>query len=407
MFIFANPYILNMLSNRQLFLQHLAIPSEAPESLEIVRAEGIFLYDVKGRKYIDLVSGVSVSNVGHRHPKVIEAIEEQLKHYLHLMVYGEYIQSPQVKLAGKLASVLPKNLDSVFFVNSGSEAIEGALKLAKRITGRSEILAYKNAYHGSTHGALSVLGNEEMKYAYRPLLPEIRFLEFNKSEELSRITSETAAVLIEPIQAEAGILKPDTAYMQALRDICDKNGTLLIFDEVQMGFGRTGKLFAFEHFGIVPDILCLAKGMGGGMPIGAFVSSKENMQTLTHNPALGHITTFGGHPVSCAAALASLEVIIEDQLAEQADKKGKTFKTELENNPVVDHIRQIGLMLAVELKTAYSAPKLIKALQENGLIVDQFLFNTTSFRIAPPLTINTNEIYQVIEKIKSSLEILK
>jgi len=395
-----------MRNNRQLFLQHLATPAEVPDALEIVKAEGIFLYDTNGRTFIDLVSGVSVSNTGHRHPKVVRAIEDQLKKYLHLMVYGKYIQSPQVMLAGLMTSKLPGNLQSVFFVNSGSEAIEGALKLAKRVTGRSEIIAFKNAYHGSTHGAMSVLGDEEMKFAYRPLLPEIKFLQFNNSDDLAKITSETAAVITEPIQAEAGILVPDIEYISALRDQCTKTETILIFDEVQMGFGRTGKLFAFEHFGVVPDILCLAKGMGGGMPIGAFVSSKEQMSTLTHNPALGHITTFGGHPVSCAAALASLEVIIEDQLAENANEKGILFKKEIEKHETVDHIRQVGLMLAVELKASHSVSKLVKILQQNGLIVDQFLFNRTSFRIAPPLTISFDEIKLAVEKINRSLDTL-
>ena len=395
-----------MLNNRQLFLQHLAVPAEIPDAIEIVRAEGIFLYDTEGKAYIDLVSGVSVSNVGHRHPKVVQAIEEQLKKYMHLMVYGKYIQSPQVKLAGKLTSLLPENLQSVFFVNSGSEAIEGAVKLAKRITGRREIVAFKNAYHGSTHGALSILGNEEMKYAYRPLLPGIRFLSFNRREDLQNITDKTAAVVIEPIRAEAGILIPDKTYMKALRKRCDETGTLLIFDEVQMGFGRTGKLFAFEHFDIVPDILCLAKAMGGGMPIGAFVASKEHMNSLTHNPALGHITTFGGHPVSCAAALASLEVILDENLTEQANSKGIQFKDRLELHAKVDHIRQAGLMLAVELKPEFSIPKLVKILQQNGLIVDQFLFNDHSFRIAPPLTITNEEIDMVIEKVAKSLDTL-
>ena len=392
-----------MLNNRQLFLQHLAVPAEVPDALEIVRAEGIFLYNVDGNKYIDLVSGVSVSNVGHRHPKVVQAIEEQLKKYMHLMVYGKYIQSPQVLLAEKLASLLPENLQSVYFVNSGSEAIEGAVKLAKRVTGKRKIIAFKNAYHGSTHGALSILGNEEMKYAYRPLLPGVSFLSFNRKEDLKKITRDAAAVVIEPVQAEAGILVPDEEYMTALRNRCNETGTLLIFDEVQMGFGRTGKLFAFEHFGIIPDILCLAKAMGGGMPIGAFVAGKEHMQTLTHHPALGHITTFGGHPVSCAAALASLEIILDEQLAEQANEKGSLFKNILEQHPKVNHIRQIGLMLAVELKKEYSIPKMVKILQKNSLIVDQFLFNDRSFRIAPPLTINEEEIALVIDKVVASL----
>ena len=395
-----------MLNNRQLFLQHLAVPAEIPDAIEIVKAEGIFIYDTEGKTYIDLVSGVSVSNIGHRHPKVVQAIEEQLKKYMHLMVYGKYIQSPQVKLAGKLTSLLPENLQSVFFVNSGSEAIEGAVKLAKRVTGRREIVAFKNAYHGSTHGALSILGNEEMKYAYRPLLPGIRFLQFNQETELENITEQTAAVVIEPVQAEAGILIPDKSYMKALRNRCNETGTLLIFDEVQMGFGRTGKLFAFEHFDVVPDILCLAKAMGGGMPIGAFVSGKEHMNTLTHNPALGHITTFGGHPVSCAAALASLEVILDENLTEQANTKGELFKNRLEEHAKVDHIRQAGLMLAIELKPEFSIPKLVKILQQNGLIVDQFLFNNHSFRIAPPLTITYEEIDKVVEKVIKSLDTL-
>ncbi len=395
------------LTNRQLFYQHLAIPADVPDALEIVKAEGIYLYDIDGNRFTDLVSGVSVSNIGHRHPKVVEAIKNQLDQYLHLMVYGKYIQSPQVKLARKLAGQLPDSLDSVFFVNSGSEAIEGALKLAKRINGRSEIIAFKNAYHGSTHGALSVLGNEEMKNAYRPLLPDIRFLNFNNENELDQITDQTACVIIEPIQAEAGIIIPDKSYLKALRRQCNKTGTILIFDEVQMGFGRTGKLFAFENFDIVPDILCLAKGMGGGMPIGAFVSSSSYMNLLTHNPALGHITTFGGHPVSCAAALASLEVILEEGLHKKAEKKGQLFVELLKNHPTVKSIRQIGLMLAVDLKPAYSVSKLVKILQKNKLIVDQFLFNSSSFRIAPPLTITEQEIREVSEKVIESLNSLK
>ncbi|MCF6170640.1 MAG: aspartate aminotransferase family protein [Bacteroidales bacterium] len=392
------------LTNRQLFYQHLALPANIAEAIEIVKAEGIYLYDINGRPYTDLVSGVSVSNVGHRHPMVLAAIHKQLEQYLHLMVYGKYIQSPQVKLAGKMAEHLPESLNSVFFVNSGSEAIEGALKLAKRITGRTEIAAFKNAYHGSTHGALSVLGNEEMKNAYRPLLPDVRFLQFTNEAELERITERTACVVAEPVQAEAGIRLPGKSYHKKLRARCDKTGSILIFDEVQMGFGRTGKLFAFENFGIVPDILCLAKGMGGGMPIGAFVSSAKNMALLTHNPALGHITTFGGHPVSCAAALASLEVILEDGLHEKAEKKGKLFVDSLQSHPVVQNIRRAGLMLAVEIKAGFSVSKLVKLLQANGLIVDQFLFNNSSFRIAPPLTITEKEIRGVAREVVKSLD---
>lgn len=396
------------LTNRELFYRNLAIPSEMPDALEIVRAEGIYVYDNRGNEYVDLVSGVSVSNVGHLHPKVVEAVEEQLKMYMHLMVYGKYIQSPQVRLAGLMADNLPESLDSVYFVNSGSEAIEGALKLAKRITGRTEMIAFKNAYHGHTHGAMSLLGNEEMKYAFYPLLPDIRFLDFNELEGLALITEKTACVVIEPIQAEAGIIIPDKIFIRVLRERCTETGTMLIFDEVQMGFGRTGKLFAFEHFNVVPDILCLAKAMGGGMPIGAFVSSKENMKLLTHHPELGHITTFGGHPVSCAAALASLEVILQEKLQERAQVKGRMFEKELSGHPLVKEIRQIGLMLAVELIDEKTTDRVVHELYQSRLIIDRFLFNNTSFRIAPPLTITEDEIKMISQRILTSLnQILK
>ena len=394
------------LTNRQLFFQHLALPSIDLEALEVVKAKGIYLYTDKGEQYIDLVSGVSVSNVGHLHPKVVEAVNEQLKKYMHLMVYGKYIQSPQVKLAGLMAANLPESLNSIFFVNSGSEAIEGALKLAKRITGRTEIVSFNNAYHGSTHGALSVLGNEEMKYAFRPLLPDIRFIEFNNKENLKQITAKTACVIVEPVQAEAGIILPEDNYLKALRKRCNETGAILIFDEVQMGFGRTGKLFAFENFDVVPDILCLAKGMGSGMPIGAFVSSKKNMAMLTFNPALGHITTFGGHPVSAAAGLAGLQVVLDENLPEKANRKGAAIKNALKNHPAVAQIRQTGLMLGVELKKEYAAARMVAILKKNKLIVDQFLFNEHSFRIAPPLTITDDEIEQVIAKVTLSLNML-
>ena len=391
------------LTNRELFYRNVAIPSEEPEALEIVRAEGIYVYDDQGNEYVDLVSGVSVSNVGHLHPKVVEAVEDQIKKYMHLMVYGKYIQSPQVRLAGLMAEHLPKSLDSVFYVNSGSEAIEGALKLAKRMTGRTEMIAFKDAYHGHTHGAMSLLGNEKMKFAFYPLLPDVRFLEFNDLDVLDQITEKTACVLIEPVQAEAGIIIPGKNYIQAVRERCNETGTVLIFDEVQMGFGRTGTLFAFEQFGAVPDILCLAKAMGGGMPVGAFVSSKENMKLLTHHPQLGHITTFGGHPVSCAAALASLEVILQEKLHEQAPAKGKLFVEKLSHHPLVKEIRQIGLMIAVELTDENTMNKLEQGLFKSRLIIDRFLFDNNSFRIAPPLTITEEEINKVSERIVSSL----
>lgn len=395
------------LTNRQLYYQHLAVPANVPEALEIVKAEGIYLHTDTGEKYVDLVSGVSVSNLGHRHPKIIEAIKDQLDKYMHLMVYGEFIQSPQVKLAGKLTENLPDSLDAVFFVNSGSEAIEGAMKLAKRSTGRSEIIAFKNAYHGGTHGALSILGNEEMKYAFRPLLPDIRFLEFNNFADLGLITKKTAAVFVESIQAEAGIVLPKKGFLQALRKRCTEVGCELILDDIQMGFGRTGKLFSFENYDFVPDIITLAKGMGGGMPIGAFVSSKEKMNLLQHQPALGHITTFGGHPVSAAAALATIEILTETNLIEEANAKGKQFADVLINHPKVKEVRQIGLMLAVELINDKIATDIMPILFANHLIVDQFLFNRSSFRIAPPLTITFDEIDEIIQTLIKSLDQIK
>lgn len=391
-------------SNRQLFQEYMALPSVVTEPIEIVKSEGIYLYDLDGKRYVDLVSGVSVSNTGHRHPRVVAAIKEQLDQYMHLMVYGKFVQAPQVQMARLMAEHLPSSLQSVFFVNSGSEAIEGALKLAKRVTGRSRMLSFNKAYHGSTHGAMSMLGHEEMKYAYRPLLPDIQFLDFNDKDQLSHINEEVACVLVEPVQAEAGIIIPDKEYMSALRNKCNETGTLLIFDEVQMGFGRTGKLFAFEHFNIVPDILCLAKGMGGGMPVGAFVASKQHMDTLTHHPALGHITTFGGHPVSCAAALASLQVILEDELHLKAHSKGRLFSEALIHHPTVKEIRQIGLMIGVELYPDHHVYTLLKLFQKNGLIVDQFLFNEHSFRIAPPLTITQTEISDICKTLVLCLD---
>ncbi len=392
------------LTDRTLFYRHLALPSDVPDALEIVRAEGIYLYDHKGERYVDLVSGVSVSNVGHGHPEVKEAVKKQVDTYMHLMVYGKYIQSPQVRLAGKLAEILPPSLNSVYLVNSGSEAIEGALKLAKRITGRTEIVAFKNAYHGSTHGALSVLGNEEMKYAYRPLLPDIRFLRFNDFDGIEQITEKTACVLVEPVQAEAGIILPEKNYLKMLKKRCSETGTPLIFDEVQMGFGRTGKMFAFENYGVVPDILCVAKAMGGGMPIGAFISSKENMSLLTHHPALGHITTFGGHPVSSTAALTSLNIILCEKLHEKAHAKGKLFVDRLQQHPLIKEIRQIGLMIGVELLSDQITDEAVKEMYRNKLIVDRFLFNNNSFRIAPPLTVTYEEIEEISRKILQALD---
>ena len=393
-----------MLTQRQLFFQHLALPSAHTLALEIEKAEGIYLFDSDGKKYIDLVSGVSVSNVGHRHPMIIKAIKNQLDKYMHLMVYGKYIQTPQVDLATKLSENLPKNLNSTYFVNSGSEAIEGALKLVKRYTGKTEIIAFKNGYHGGTHGALSLLGNEKLKYAFRPLLPNIQFLDFNNIEQLSKINEKTACVVIEPIQAEAGIILPEKDFLKKLRRRCDETNTLLIFDEIQVGFGRTGKLFCFENYEVTPDILCLAKAMGGGMPIGAFISSKEIMSSLTFNPELGHITTFGGHPVCCAAALANLKLLTESNIIKNVNKKGELFINELKDNTAVKCFRQKGLMIAVELENEQNVSKLLELFVVNGLIVDQFLFNSNSFRIAPPLIITETEIKEICKTINFCMD---
>ena len=316
-----------MLNLRQLFLNHNAQTTDFPLSLEITHAQGLYLFDQAGKKYLDLIAGIGVSSIGHRHPKVIDAIKNQADRYLHLMVYGEYIQTPQTLLAAKLASLLPPNLSNVYLVNSGSEAIEGAMKLAKRYTGRSEIIACKNSYHGSTHGALSIMGNESYKQAYRPLLPDIRFMEFGEITSLENISTKTAAVFIETIQGEAGIKIANKAYWKALRAKCSETGTLLVLDEIQCGIGRSGKFTAFEHYDIVPDILVLAKALGGGMPIGAFISSPNIMNSLKENPILGHITTFGGHPINCAAALATLDVLESENLIESVIEKGDLFKS--------------------------------------------------------------------------------
>jgi acetylornithine/N-succinyldiaminopimelate aminotransferase len=392
-----------MLSPRQLFLLNTAQTSSSPRLLEIERAEGMFLYDYAGKSYMDLVSGFAVSNTGHRHPKVIQAIKDQADKYLHLTVYGEYIQSPQIKFASKLASILPNTLSSIYFVNSGAEATEGAMKLAKRYTGRAEIIACNNSYHGSTHGALSVMGNEHYKQAYRPLLPGIRFIEFNNLIDLSMISTDTAAVIMETIQGEAGVIVPDTNYMQSLRKRCDETNTLLILDEIQSGFGRTGKLFAFEHFDIKPDILLLAKGMGGGMPIGAFISSNEIMSVLKENPILGHITTFGGHPVSCAAGLANLEVILDENLFEDVPKKESLFRKCLQHTEIKE-IRGKGLMLSLQLTSFDQVEKVSKRCVENGIIIDWFLHCDTAMRIAPPLIITDNEIEMACKTIIEAIE---
>jgi len=391
------------MTNRELFFRYMGLPSSAPLAIEMERAKGIYIYDISGKEYIDLASGVAVNNTGHGNPEVIAAVKDQVDRYMHLMVYGEYIQAPQVQLSDELINHLPESLDSVYFVNSGSEANEGAMKLAKRHTGRTEIFAFRNAYHGGTQGALSILGNEKLKYAFRPLLPETRFLEFNNFNELNKITDKTAAIVIETIQAEAGIILPEKDFLKELRKRCDKTETLLIIDDIQMGFGRTGKLFSFENFEITPDILTLAKAMGGGMPIGAFIASKQIMNSLTINPKLGHITTFGGHPVSCAAALANLKFITRGKLIEDSNRKGKLFKDSLKDNPKIIKIRQAGLMLGLDVENNSIMDKLITNFLKNGLITDRFLFRSNAFRIAPPLIITDDEIYKTIDLIVKSI----
>jgi acetylornithine/succinyldiaminopimelate/putrescine aminotransferase len=396
-----------MVSNRQLFLNHIGQTSPAPLMLEIVSAEGVYMFGPDGEKYLDLISGVSVSNTGHRHPRVVAAIKEQVDSYLHLMVYGELIQSPQVRYAECLIRLLPSFLNTCYFVNSGSEAIEGALKLAKKFTGRSRIFSFMNAYHGSTHGALSIQGCELYKNSFRPLLPDTFLIGFNDFDALNQIDEKTACVVVEPIQAEAGVICPEKDFLGSLRQKCNETGALLIFDEVQTGFGRTGSMFATERFKVYPDIIVLAKALGGGMPLGAFISSKEIMSVLSVNPPLGHITTFGGHPVCCAAGLASLEVIIDENLVAECNKKSDFIKHSLKHQ-AIKKIRGEGLLLAVELPDNESVNYAVAHAPEFGIILDYFLFCSNAFRIAPPLTITYGEIsWACSQLIKLLDEVMK
>ncbi len=376
---------------RELFYKNLAQTSPAPLALEIERAEGVYLFDSSGKKYIDLISGISVSNVGHRHPAVLKAINEQLDKYMHLMVYGEYVQSPQVKFAKRLTELLPASLNAVYFVNSGAEAIEGSMKLAKRFTGRTEIISFKNAYHGSTQGALSIMGDERLKKPFYPLLPDTKQLSYNSFEDIELISNKTACVIVEPVQGEAGIVLPDEGYLKALRKKCTEVGALLIFDEIQTAFGRTGKLFAFENENVIPDVICLAKSLGGGMPLGAFIADTKIMHVLSVDPELGHITTFGGHPVCCAAGMAALEVIVNDKLSEKVAEKEKLFLQLLKHSKI-KAVRSKGLLIAVEFENFEINKKIIDGCIANGVIVDWFLFNMNSMRIAPPLTITEEQI---------------
>lgn len=397
--MFREPYRL-----REQFLRHVGQTSPSPLGLEIQRAEGVFLYTPEGKRYFDLVSGVSVSNVGHSNPEVTGAVCEQVRKHMHLMVYGEIIQKPQVEHAALLASHLPGNLDAVFYVNSGSEANEAAVKLAKRATGRTEIISCINSYHGSTHGALSLMGSEKFKNAFRPLLPDIRHIRFNSIEDLEFITAKTAAFIIEPVQGEGGVRIPVEGYLEAVRQKCTQTGTILIFDEIQTGFGRCGKLFAAEKWDVVPDIITLAKALGGGMPLGALAASSELMSKWQSNPVLGHITTFGGHPVSCAAALASLKILIREEWIANAERKGLLYKTILESHKAVKEIRQVGLLLAVDLGESRAAEKILPLLIEEGVMSDWFLFDENSFRIAPPLSITDEEIIYSASLIAAALD---
>ena len=376
---------------RQLFLQHVAQTSTAPMALEIVHAEDCWLTDVDGKKYIDLIGGISVANVGHRHPAVIQAIQEQIDKYLHVMVYGEFIQSPQVKYAQALSQLLPSSLNNVYFTNSGAEAVEGAMKLAKRVTGRNEIVAFNKSYHGSTQGALSIIGDEYWRAAYRPLLAGISHLNYNNLEQLSCITEDTACVIAETVQAESGVQPPSKEWLQALRNRCTEVGALLVLDEIQAGFGRTGKLWAFEHFDIMPDILLLGKALGGGMPLGAFVADKNIMGMLADNPVLGHITTFGGHPVSCAAGLAAFNVLTNGTIINDVKNKGALFQ-QLLHHPKIKSVSAFGLWMAVEFDSFETCKKVIDLCVASGVVTDWFLFTAHALRISPPLTITDKTI---------------
>ena len=392
-----------MFTNRQLFLKYLGQTSPSPLMLEIESAEGVFMFGPSGEKYLDLISGVSVSNTGHRHPKVVKAVKDQVDSYMHLMVYGEIIQSPQVKYAEYLVQHLPGSLDSCYFVNSGSEAVEGALKLAKRFTGRSRIISFKNGYHGSTHGPLSIQGSEQSRNAFRPLLPDTFQIRFNDPEALDIIDEKTACVILEPVQAEAGVILPQNGFLEKVREKCTSSNCLLIFDEIQTGFGRTGHMFAIDRYKVVPDILLLAKALGGGMPLGAFLSSAAIMKSLMTNPSLGHITTFGGHPVCCAAGLASMKVLSDENLVASCNEKSALFRKNLRHN-LIEEIRGEGLLLAIGIKKPEFINYLVSKAPEYGLILDYFLFCNDALRIAPPLIITEDQITYACGKLSDLLD---
>ncbi len=391
---------------RKQFLAHVGQTSPSPMLVEVARAEGTFFYTPEGKRYYDLVAGVSVSNVGHSNPAVVRAVQEQAARYMHVMVYGELVERPQVEYAARIAALLPGGLESVYFVNSGAEAVEGALKLAKRYTGRTELVSMRRAYHGSTHGAMSMMGTpegEEWKSAFRPLLPDVQAIEFNDFAALERITDRTACVLAEPVQGEAGVRPPQPGYLEALRRRCDQVGALLLFDEIQTGMGRTGAMFAATRYGVEPDIVCLAKAFGGGMPLGAFVARHEIMDTLRERPVLGHITTFGGHPV-CAAGLAALDYLVEHRVVERVEAKGALYEELLRDHPAVREIRRAGLLMAVELGEAPKLYRLMELFKEEGILSDWFLYCDTAFRISPPLTISEEEVRDSAAIIRRCLD---
>jgi acetylornithine/succinyldiaminopimelate/putrescine aminotransferase len=390
------------MTTRELFFKHLGQTSPAPLALEIVRAEGLYLYDAEGKKFLDAIGGISVCNTGHRHPAVVEAIKNQTEQYLHILVYGELIQSPQVAFAQQLAARLPDKLQSVFFTNSGTEATEGAMKLAKRVTGRTEIAAFDHSYHGSTQGSLSVMGDEYWRNAFRPLLPGVSHLQFNNFRDLGQITGKTACVIAETVQAENGVIKPLREWMLALRTRCNETGTLLILDEIQTGFGRTGTIWGFEQYGVIPDIILLGKALGGGLPLGAFVASKSLMDAFTGNPVLGHISTFGGHPLSCAAGLAAMNVLFDEMLIKQVAEKEKFFCKQLVHPNIVS-VRSAGLLIAVEFDNFDTNKRIIDACISAGLLTDWFLFARNCMRIAPALTISFSEIAEICRIIKSKI----
>jgi len=391
------------MNQRQLFLAHVGQTSDAPLALEIVKANGSTLWDINGKSYIDLIAGISVCNVGHCHPNVVEAINKQAAAYMHIMVYGELVESPQVAYAKMLTDHLPSTLNSVFYTASGSEATEGAMKLSKRYSGRTQIISFKNSYHGSTQGALSIMGDEYWRNAFRPLLPDVMQLNYNSFEDLAHITERTACVIAETVQAEAGVLVPRNGWLVALRDRCTETGTLLVLDEIQCGFGRNGTIWAFDQFGVVPDILLLGKALGGGMPLGAFVADKRLMDSLSHNPVLGHINTFGGHPVSCAAGLAAFNVLLQEKLIDTVGEKEQLFISLLQH-PLIKAVRNCGLMLAVEFKSFETNKKVIDALIREGVFTDWFLFAANCLRIVPPLVITTGEITMACHKLIKVLD---